>query len=292
MTQLAFVGLGAMGSRVAKRLLDAGYPVMGYNRTRARAEVLVSAGMGWAGSPRAAAGAADVVFSMVTDDAALEAIAEGPDGVLAGLAPEKIWVDMSTVSPAASRAVAARAAAQGAQMLDAPVSGGPMTVEQGNLAIMVAGDQAAFRRVEPLLLAIGPKVSYVGGNGMALILKLAGNLSLAVQMLAFSEGVLLAEKNGVPRETAVQVLLNGALASPMLKYRGPFVLEMPHPPQFSVQLTQKDVLLALEVGRACGMPLPTTAVVNEFLTAAKAMGLAGEDFAALFQVLARFANAA
>jgi 3-hydroxyisobutyrate dehydrogenase-like beta-hydroxyacid dehydrogenase len=222
----------------------------------------------------------------------LGSIAEGPDGVLAGLAPGKIWVDMSTVSPEASRALAARVAGQGAYMLDAPVSGGPVTVEQGNLAIMAAGDQVAFRHVEPLLLAIGPKVSYVGDNGTALVLKLAGNLSLAVQMLAFSEGVLLAEKNGVPRETAVQVLLNGALASPMLKYRGPFVLEMPHPALFSVQLTQKDVLLALEVARSSGTPLPTAAVTNEFLTAAKAMGLAGEDFAALFQVLARLANVA
>ncbi len=291
MTQVGFVGLGAMGSRVAQRLLAAGYPVTGYNRTRSRGEALVSAGMQWADSPRAVAEAAEVTFSMVTDNAALQAVAEGADGVLAGLARGKVWVDMSTVGPDASRALSERAFAKGTHMLDAPVSGGPLTVEQGNLAIMVGGDQAAFQRVEPLLRAIGSNVHYVGGNGMALVMKLASNLSLGVQMLAFSEGVLLAEKNGIPRKTAVEILLNGAVASPMLKYRGPFVLELPDPALFDMHMMQKDMLLALEVGRACGAPLPTTAVTNEFLTAGKAMGLADEDFAAVFEVLARFANA-
>jgi 3-hydroxyisobutyrate dehydrogenase-like beta-hydroxyacid dehydrogenase len=291
MAQLGFVGLGAMGSRVAGRLLAAGHTLTGYNRTRAKAEALLQAGMQWADSPRAVVQAAEVTFSMVTNTAVLQDIADQADGVLAGLASGKVWVDMSTVSPFASRELAQRVAAKGAFMFDAPVSGSPSTVEQGSASIMVAGDEAAYKRIEPILHDIAPKVNYLGGNGLALVMKLASNINLAVQMLAFSEGVLLAEKNGIPRKTAVEVLLNSTLASTMLKYRGPFVLELPDPAWFDVKLMQKDLLLALEVGRASGVPLPTSAVTNEFLTAARAGGLGDEDFAAVFQVLARFANA-
>ncbi len=292
MANLGFIGLGAMGSRIVERLLRAGHSVTGYNRTRAKADPLVAAGMGWADDPAAAARGADMIFSMVTDANALSAIAEGPAGLLEGLGSGKIYVDMSTVSPAASRALAGRVAGKGATMLDAPVFGSPLTVQQGNLAIMVAGNQAAFERIEPILHDIGPRVTYLGANGNALVLKLAGNLNLAVQMLAFSEGILLAEKNGIPRQTAVDVLLNSAVGSPMLKYRGPFVLQLPDPAWFDVSMMQKDVQLALEVARASAVPLPTGAITNEFLTTARAMGLAQEDFAALFQVLARLTGQA
>src|SRR3990170_29123 len=207
MAHLGFVGLGVMGSRMVKRLLDAGHMVVGYNRTRAKAEWLVDAGMQWSETPAAVARAADVTFSMVRDTGALHAITEGPAGLLAGLAQGKVYVDMSTVSPAVSADLAAQVAARGAQMLDAPVSGSVSTLEQGNLSIMVGGDRAAFKRVQPILQAIGPKVTYVGGNGQAVLMKIATNLSLAVQMLAFSEGLLLAEKSGIPRATAVEVLL-------------------------------------------------------------------------------------
>jgi 3-hydroxyisobutyrate dehydrogenase-like beta-hydroxyacid dehydrogenase len=291
MANIGFIGLGAMGSRVVERLLNAGHTVTGYNRTRAKADSLVAAGMRWADSPAAVARAADVVFSMVTDAKAVDSIVEGPSGLLAGLAGGKIYVDMSTISPMASRAMAERVAKLGAKMLDAPVFGSPLTVQQGNLTIVVSGDRSAFECVERILQDIGPKVTYLGDNGNALIIKLAGNLNLAVQMLAFSEGILLAEKNGIPRQTAVDVLLNSAVGSPMLKYRGPFVLQLPDPAWFDVSMMQKDVLLALEVARASAVPLPTGAITNEFLTTARAMGLAKEDFAALFEVLARLAGA-
>jgi 3-hydroxyisobutyrate dehydrogenase-like beta-hydroxyacid dehydrogenase len=288
--ELGFVGLGTMGGRMAKRLLDTGHTVTGHNRTRAKADWLVTEGMRWVDTPREVAEAADVTFSMVTGTEALEAITEGPDGILAGLGAGKTYVDMSTVSPAASRGLAARVAERGAEMLDAPVSGSVVTLEEGKLSIMVGGDRDAFERVRPLLDDIGPKVTHVGGNGQAVLMKIATNLSLAVQMLAFSEGVLLAERGGIVRETAVEVLLNSVIASPMVRYRGPFVLEMPDEAWFDVNMMQKDMLLALEAGRDLDVALPTTAVTNQLLTAARAMGLDKEDFAVLFRVLARMSG--
>ena len=227
---------------------------------------------------------------MGTNTAALEAVTVGPDGLLAGMAPEKLYIDMSTVSPAASRELALKIAANGAKMLDAPVSGSVSTLEEGKLSIMVGGERGAFERARPILEAIGPKVTYVGVNGLAVSMKIATNLSLAVQMLAFSEGVLLAEKSGISRKTAVEVLLNSVIASPMVKYRGPFVLEMPAEAWFDVNMMQKDLLLALEMGRELAVPLPTTAVTNEMLTAARGMGLSDKDFAVLFEVLARMSG--
>src|SRR2546421_11422094 len=290
MAELGFIGLGAMGGRMVKRLLDAGHSVTGYNRTPSKARWLLDAGMRWADSPRAVAEAADVLFSMVTDTQALQAIADGPDGLLAGIGPGKVYVDMSTVNPAASRDLAGLIAAQGAQMLDAPVSGSLATLEQGQLSIMVGGAQDAFERVKPILLDIGPKVTYVGANGLAVTMKIAINLSLAVQFLAFSEGVLLAEKSGIARQTAVDVMLHSVIASPALQYRGPFVLDMPVEAWFDVNMMQKDMVLAQEMGRALDVPLPTVAAANEWLTAARAMGLAEKDFAILFEVLARMAG--
>jgi 3-hydroxyisobutyrate dehydrogenase-like beta-hydroxyacid dehydrogenase len=279
-----------MGSRMVKRLLDAGHSVTGYNRTRAKAQWLLDTGMKWAETPRAIAGSADVVFSMVSDTAALQAITAGTHGVVAGLAAGKIYIDMSTVSPAASRDIAQQVAAKGAHMLDAPVSGSVITLEEGKLSFMVGGDRVAFERARSILEAIGPKVTYVGGNGLAVSMKIATNLSLAVQMLAFSEGVLLAEKSGITRETAVEVLLNSVIASPMVKYRGPFVLNMPEEAWFDVNMMQKDLLLALEMGLKLDVPLPTTAITNQMLTSARAAGLAEKDFAILFDVLSKMAG--
>jgi 3-hydroxyisobutyrate dehydrogenase-like beta-hydroxyacid dehydrogenase len=287
---LGFVGLGVMGSRMVKRLLDAGHSVTGYNRTRAKAQWLLDTGMKWAETPRAVADSTDVVCSMVSDTAALQAITAGTHGIVAGLAAGKIYIDMSTVSPAASRDIAQEVAAKGAQMLDAPVSGSVITLEEGKLSFMVGGDRVAFERALPILEAIGPKVTYVGGNGLAVSMKIATNLSLAVQMLAFSEGVLLAEKSGITRETAVEVLLNSVIASPMVKYRGPFVLNMPEEAWFDVDMMQKDLLLALEMGLKLDVPLPTTAITNQMLTSARAAGLAEKDFAILFDVLSKMAG--
>src|SRR5258706_6734124 len=290
MAKLGFVGLGVMGSRVVKRLLDAGHEVTGYNRTKSKAQWLLDAGMRWADTPREVVEASDVSLSMVTNTSALQSITDGPDGLLAGLKADKVYIDMSTISPAYSQELAKQIEAQGAAMLDAPVSGSVITLKEGKLSIMVGGDVAVFERVKQILLDIGPKVTYVGKNGLAVTMKIATNLSLAVQMLAFSEGVLIAEKSGIQRETAVEVLTNSVIASPMVKYRGPFVLQMPDEAWFNVNMMRKDMNLALELGRRVNVPLPTTAVTNEYLTAARAMGLVEEDFATVFKVLAHMAG--
>jgi 3-hydroxyisobutyrate dehydrogenase-like beta-hydroxyacid dehydrogenase len=272
---------------MSKRLINAGHTVTGYNRTRDKANWLLDAGMQWGETPRAVAEASDVIFSMVTNTKALKAVTSGSDGILAGLATGKIYVDMSTVSPAASQELAGRVAETGAKMLDAPVSGSVETLEAGKLSVMVGGDEATFEVVKPYLLDIAPKAAhYVGGNGLAVAMKIATNLNLAVQMLAFSEGVLLAEKIGIKREVAAEVMFNSVIASPMVKYRGPFVLDMPDEAWFNVNMMQKDLNLALELGQQLDVPLPTTATTNELLTAARGMGLAEKDFAIVFEVLA------
>jgi 3-hydroxyisobutyrate dehydrogenase-like beta-hydroxyacid dehydrogenase len=290
MANLGFIGLGVMGGQMVGRLLEKGHVVTGYNRTKSKAQWLIDKGMQWGGSPRGVCETADVTFAMVTNSAALEEIAHGPDGMLAGLSGGKFLIDMSTVSPAVSKTLAAQVREKGADMVDAPVSGSVITLQQGKLSIMVGGRKETFDRLQPLLLDIGPKVTHVGENGLALVMKIATNLSLAVQMLAFSEGVLIAEKSGIPRATAVEVLTHSAVASPMVQYRGPFVLKMPDEAWFNVNMMQKDMLLALELGRQVDVPLPTTAVANEYLTAARAMGLVEQDFATVFNVLARMSG--
>jgi 3-hydroxyisobutyrate dehydrogenase-like beta-hydroxyacid dehydrogenase len=286
MAKLGFIGLGVMGGNLVARLLEKGHTVTGYNRTKSKAQWLIDKGMAFAESPRGVALGSDVTFTMVTNAAALAAVTEGSEGLLAGLGPGGFYVDMSTVSPEASRALAAKVRERGADMIDAPVSGSVITLQHGRLSVMVGGRKETFEHLKPLLLDIGPKVTRVGDNGVALSMKIALNLQLAVQMLAFSEGVLLAEKSGIAREVAVEVMLHSAIASPMIQYRGPFVLQQPEEAWFDVNMMQKDMLLAMEMGRKLNVPLPTTSISNEFLTAARAMGWEKLDFAVVFDVLA------
>jgi 3-hydroxyisobutyrate dehydrogenase-like beta-hydroxyacid dehydrogenase len=290
MVNLGFIGLGTMGGQMVARLLGQGHTVFGYNRTRKKAEWLIEKGMRWAASPREVAGAAEITFAMVTNSAALLAIAEGPDGVLAGIGAGKVFIDISTVAPKVSRDLAERIRQKEADMLDAPVSGSVITLQQGKLSVMVGGRAQTFARVKSVLEDIGPKVTHVGDNGVALAMKIALNLQLAVQMMAFSEGMLLAEKSGIKRETAVDVMVHSAIASPMVQYRGPFVVQQPDEAWFDVNMMQKDILLAMELGRQLNVPLPTTAVSNEFLTAARGMGMEKKDFACVFDVLARMSG--
>jgi 3-hydroxyisobutyrate dehydrogenase-like beta-hydroxyacid dehydrogenase len=296
---LGFVGLGVMGSLMAERLLEKKHSLTGYNRTRAKAQSLIDKGMKFAETPRAVAEAAEVIFSSVANSAALTSIAEGPNGILAGLSRGKIFVDMSTVGVATSRAIAAKVREKGADMLDAPVSGSVATLKVGRMSLIVGGKRETFDLVKPLLEdfsdqpaagGTGPKVTYVGENGLALVMKIATNSNLAVQMLAFSEAVLLAEKSGIPRQTAVDVLTHSAIASPMVQYRGPFVLKLPETAWFDVNMMQKDMLLALELGRQVDVPLPAAAAANEMLTSARAIGLVHEDFAVMFDALAKMSG--
>lgn len=285
MTSLGFIGLGLMGSRIVKRLLAAGYEVSGTNRTRSKAESLIQEGMQWKETPREVARAADITFSMVTDTAALSSITEGPDGILAGLGPGKIYVDMSTVSPRLSRALAQRVAATGARMLEAPVSGSVSAAEAGTLIVYVGGEAESLEKVRPIFESISQKVIHVGENGQAMATKVAINLNLPVQLIALFEAVLLAERSGVPRAAALDNLLNSVAASTAMKYRAPFILNMPKEVWFSTSMMQKDIQLALELGEELGVPLRTAELVNEMLTKAKEMGYGDEDFAALFKVV-------
>lgn len=290
MANVGYIGLGVMGGHMVARLISKGHKVTGYNRTRSKAEWLIQQGMKWGDSPRKVAESADFIFTMVTNTSAMEAVAEGPDGFLAGMGPGKILIDMTTGSPAKSKHMAAKVREKASDMVDAPVSGSPVTLQQGKLSIMVGGRLETFDRVRPLLEDIGPKVTHVGDNGLAVSMKIAANLSLAVQMLAFSEGVLLAEKSGISREVAVDVLVHSAVASPMIQYRGPFVLKQPEEAWFDVNMMQKDLLLAMELGRKLNVPVPTTALSNEFLTSARGMGWEKWDFAVVFDVLARMSG--
>ena len=290
MANLGFVGLGAMGGRVVKRLLEAGHTVTGFNRTKSKAQWLLDAGMHWGESPRAVAEHCDVVFTMVTNTAALHEVFHGDEGILAGLHKNSVYVDMSTISSAASRHLASLVAEKGAHMLDSPVSGSVITLEQGKLSLMVGGDESIFEQIKPVLLSIGPVVNYVGKNGQAVLMKVAINLNLQVQFIGFCEGLLLAIKGGVPIETALEVMLNSVIASPSLKYRTPFILDMPEEAWFNVNMMQKDMLLAEELGRQLDVPLPTVAISNQLLTAARAMGLEKQDFAIVYKVLAHMSG--
>ena len=272
---VGFVGLGSMGATVAERLLEGGFAVTGWNRTAEKAQPLVERGMHQACSPR-------------------EVVASGPDGIIAGLRERSVWADMSTIAPDASRRLAERVAETGAAMLDAPVSGSVATLRQGQLAIMAGGDEQAFERARPIFLAIGPKVTRIGENGQALVMKVSLNLALVVQVVGFCEGVALAEKGGVARETAVDAMLKSVVSSPVLQYRGPFVLEggMPESAWADVDLQQKDLLLALDLGRRLGSPLPTAAASNELLNACRGLGIGHHDFAVVYEVYRRMAGAA
>jgi 3-hydroxyisobutyrate dehydrogenase-like beta-hydroxyacid dehydrogenase len=286
---LGFVGLGAMGQLIVPRLMAAGHEVTGWNRSRDKAESLIKAGMQWADTPRAVAETSEIVFSIVTDAKAVKEVALGRDGILAGMRKGGIFIDMSTIEPDESCAVAVQFTKAGSIMLDGPLSGSPVTVTQGNASIMIGGDEAAFERAKPVLLAIGPKVTRIGGNGLACQMKIAVNLLLMVEIIAFGEAVALAEKGGVKREVALDAILKSVAASPVIGYRGPFILDgkMPEVPLADVTLQQKDMMLALNLGRTLGSPVPLAAAANEMMNACRGLGIDGNDFVVAHQVYRR-----
>ena len=286
---IGFIGFGEMGVRIVPRLLAAGYTVTGWNRSRDKADGLIAAGMHWADSPRAVAESSDVVFAIVTDGAAVEAVALGENGVISGLKPGGIFIDMSTIAPEVSLAISAQFEASGLTMLDGPLSGSPPVVEAGNASVMIGGDRAAFDRIEPILLAIGRKALYIGARGLAVRMKVALNMCLVIEMVAFCESVALAEKGGVDRAIAVEAMLNSVVASPVMAYRGPFILEgnMPEKALADVTLQQKDMLLALDLGRKSGVPVPLGAAANEMLNACRGLGIDQRDFVTVHEVYRR-----
>jgi 3-hydroxyisobutyrate dehydrogenase-like beta-hydroxyacid dehydrogenase len=293
METIGFVGLGHMGGNMAARYLGAGYTVYGESRDRDEAGWLTDQGLRWVSTPRAVAEAADVVMTSLPDDKVVESVASGRDGILAGLGEGKTWADLSTLSPGAIRELAARVRREGngAQMLDTPVSGSVPQVKTGTLAILVGGDADAFRRVEPVLRVLGTPV-HVGGNGQGLVLKLAINISLAAQMLAFSEGLLLAARDGIDPHLAAKAMSDSAIGSPMLKARVPLVLDHPEETWFDFSLMHKDIRLALAAGREHDVPLPSAHAADEVLTRGTDLGYLHRDIAAMFAVLGADGSAA
>lgn len=286
---VGFLGLGDMGKAIVPRLISAGHVVTGWNRTKAKAEPMFQMGMLWAESPRQLAAGSDVVFSIVTDSEAVKVLALGENGIISGLRKGAIYLDMSTIDPEASRAVGAEFTKAGLTMMDAPISGTTLTIGQGKASLMVGGDKAAFDRVQPVLLAIGPKVTYIGAQGLAVQLKVALNMTLVIEVIGFCEGVALAEKGGVPREVAVDAMLKSVVASPVISYRAPLILEghISDATYGDVNLQQKDMLLALTLGRRMGVPVPLGAAANEMLNACRGLGLDQNDFVTVYEVYRR-----
>jgi 3-hydroxyisobutyrate dehydrogenase-like beta-hydroxyacid dehydrogenase len=287
MQSIGFIGLGNMGGNMAARYLAAGYTVYGEDRERASAQWLVDQGLRWAATPREVAEAADVVLTSLPNDDIVESVSSGPDGIVAGLNEGKLWADLSTISPHASRELSRRVREQGrgALMLDTPVSGSVPQVKTGTLTIMVGGDEDAYARIEPVLRVLGTPTR-IGENGQGLVLKLAINISLAVQTLAFSEGLLLAEREGVDAHLAAKVMAESQIGSPMLKLRVPLVLDPPDEAWFDIGLMHKDIRLARQAGAEHGTPLPTARVADEILTKAEQLGYTHRDIAAVHDLLA------
>jgi 3-hydroxyisobutyrate dehydrogenase-like beta-hydroxyacid dehydrogenase len=257
------VGLGKMGRRIASHLVSRGYEVYGTDRTGSRADALIGEGLHWCDSPGEVAETAEVVFNTVGDLDELEEATEGPDGILTGLSAGKVYADTSIVSPEASRELAARVEALGASMLAAPLSASVPAADGELPAIIVGGDPKAFERVEPILHELGGTVTFVGEIGQALLLNLAVNVTLAIQVLALSEGVQLAEHGGIDRRLALDVLRRSAIGSPLL---------------------QKGALLEL--------PDKAWFDVYELLSAARVLGYEHRDIADLFQAFAEMVTAA
>ena len=280
MATIGFIGLGDMGQVIVPRLLDAGHVVRGWNRTPGKSAELEARGMLVAATPAEASKESDVVLSIVTDSAAVREVALGEAGIAKGLSPDAVYVDMSTISPDVSREVSAAFADRGLGMLDAPLSGSPVTVREGKASVMVGGDEDAYGRAREVLLAIGPTVTYIGGSGLAVQAKLSINLLLMVEVIAFGEAVALAERGGVDRDVMVQAILDSVAASPVLAYRGPFILEgsMPDKPLADVPLQQKDMTLVLEQARLLASPTPLAAIANDLMNASRGMGFGHQDF--------------
>jgi 3-hydroxyisobutyrate dehydrogenase-like beta-hydroxyacid dehydrogenase len=284
--QIGFAGLGDMGQAIVPRLITAGHTVTGWNRTKQKAEPMFKLGMRWADSPRELAAGSEIVFSIVIDSDAVKSLALGENGIIAGLRKDAVYLDMSTIDPDVSRFVGEEFAKAGLTMMDAPISGTTLTLGQGKASLMVGGDKAVFDRVEPVLLAIGPKVTYLGRQGLAVQMKVALNMTLVIAVIGFCEGVALAEKGGVPREVAIDAMLKSVVASPVLAYRAPLILEghISDATYGNVKLQQKDMLLALNLGRKMGVPVPLGAAANEMLNACRGLGLEQHDFVTVYEV--------
>lgn len=288
MTAVAFAGMGRMGTPMARNILRAGHDLRVWNRSPERCAPLVAEGAGLAATPADLARGADVLVTMLADGPAVEAVLLGPHGALAQLAPGAIAIEMSTVGPVAARALAQAAAARRVELLDAPVSGSIALAESAQLTTMVGGDAAAFERARPVLAAMTKAQFHLGASGAGATMKLAVNAIIALTNEAISEGLVLAERSGVERETAYAVLAASAVASPFLVYKQAAFLDPDAAPVgFTTALMQKDLELVLELAREVGLSMPGTLAANEMLTVARRLGYGEGDLVRVADTLRR-----
>ncbi len=271
--RIGFIGLGTMGWPMASNLLRAGFPLLVWNRTPGRADELVAAGAQLGRSPRAVAGASDVVITMVSDTAAVEEVLLGAEGVVQGAHPGLTAIDMSTISPQATQAMAARLQAAGVEMLDAPVSGGDVGARQGTLSIMVGGEESTFQRCLPVFEALGKRITHCGGHGAGQTVKLVNQIIVVGNLLAMSEGLLFATAAGVDVHKALEAVSAGAAGSWVLANRGPQLLARDWQAGFTARLQQKDVRLALEAAGQLNLPLPGLALASQLYAAVLGAGM-------------------
>jgi 3-hydroxyisobutyrate dehydrogenase-like beta-hydroxyacid dehydrogenase len=288
--RIGIVGLGRMGGPIARRLLSAGHAVTVFNRTASRADALVEVGAARAASPGEIWEAADACITMVADDAAFRAVMLEDGGLLHDGAPDRAVVDMSTVSVSASRDVAEAARAAGIAYLRAPVSGNPSVVEAGNLTIIISGDRDAFERLEPALRDVGPNTFYLGPGEEARVMKLALNLMIASTAEAIAEALVLGEASGLERAAMLEVMGASAVGSPFVKYKTAALLADDYSATFTSSMMHKDLTLALDAGRAVGVPLPATDLVRVLLEDCIVSGMGDDDLMALLPRLAREAG--
>jgi 3-hydroxyisobutyrate dehydrogenase-like beta-hydroxyacid dehydrogenase len=280
--KVSFVGLGSLGTAIAERVLAAGHELTVYNRTAAKAEALAAAGARVAPDVHGLLQAAPVCITVVSDDAALEAVAVGDGGVLAGAAPGSTLVDMSTVSVAVSARVAEAAQAADVRYLRAPVSGNPTVVRAGNLTIIVSGAAGTLHELRPLLEAIGPNVLHVGEGEQARVVKLAVQILVGGLGELLAEAVTLAEAGGVDPAQLLEVLGNSAVGSPFIRYKSGPLLAGDYSATFTTAMMRKDVDLVLEAAAPSGLDLPFTKRLRELLQRTIDDGHADSDFMALF----------
>lgn len=283
--RIGFIGLGIMGRGMSHNLLKAGFDLTVWNRTAARMQPLIEAGAAPASDPADVASRSDVVLICVRDTPDVEEVLFGERGVLAGARPGMLVVDLSTISPEATEAFAAKLAERDVHLLDAPVSGGSEGAEQGTLSIMVGGEADQFERAKPVFDAIGRAVRHVGGHGDGQRVKLVNQILVVLNMLAVGEALLFAEASGLDLERTLDAVTQGAAGSWMLSHRGPQVVARDWRPGFTIDLQQKDLRLVLEAADARGVPLLGTSTVFQLYRTLQARGLGAEGNHALVKAL-------
>ena len=289
-TRIGFVGLGIMGRPMARNLLKAGYPLNAYSRRRESVDALLDDGATGAASPREVAEGAEVVISIVTDTPDVRQVILGPDGVLAGMRPGTVIIDMSTISPTATREITQAVESKGGELLDAPVSGGEGGAIAGTLSIMVGGKPEVFERCLPLFEAMGKNITYMGRSGAGQLTKLCNQIAVAVTNLAMSEALVFGAKAGLNLEKMQQAISGGAAGSWQLSNLAPRVLERDFAPGFMVKLQQKDLRLVLQEAEHLQLALPATSLVHNLFHALETMGAGDEGTQALVKVLERLAG--